>query len=493
MKKEKRYILAVDQSTTGTKAILFNREGVPVHKCYLEHRQYYPRQGWVEHDGEELLGNVRTLIFRVLEEAGAEASEVASIALTNQRETVLIWDKTTGKPLYHAIVWQCNRGIEICRRLDSREGFAGKVKEITGLPLSEYFSGAKLAWMVEHVPGVRDLMEQDRLLWGTIDSWLVWNLSVEKAHVTDYTNASRTQLLDLRKCCWDPELMEAFSLKESMFPRLVSSDEIAGHMQIGEELVPVSGLIGDSQGALFAQTGFEDGIKVTYGTGSSVMYNVGSRYCPAGRLAVSVACACEGKVNYALEGNINSTGATLKWMTDQMGLVDRVEEAEELAGRVEDTGGVYLVPAFSGLGAPYWEGDAKAILYGMDFGTRKEHIVRAMLESIAYQIRDVVDCIEESAGVEITQIRADGKPTENKLLMQFQADILNKEIVVSKVQEASAYGSALLAGLAVGFWEKGEIKSLLKTAGRIVPRMEQEKVQTYYDGWKHAVAVSIGK
>lgn len=491
--EEKRYILAVDQSTTGTKAILFDREGEPVHKCYLEHRQFYPRQSWVEHDAEELLKNVRTLIFRVLEETKTGAEELASIALTNQRETTLIWDKTDGKPVYHAIVWQCNRGIEICRRLSAREGFAAKVKEVTGLPLSEYFSAAKLAWILENVAGVRELMEQDRLLCGTIDSWLVWNLSVEKAHVTDYTNASRTQLFDLKKCCWDPELVEAFSLKESMLPGLAASDEIVGHMQIGEVLVPIAGLIGDSQGALFAQTGFEDGIKVTYGTGSSVMYNVGSRYCAADKLAVSIACACQGEVNYALEGNINSTGATLKWMVDQMRLVDNIGQVEEIAGKVPDAGGVYLVPAFSGLGAPYWEGDAKAVLYGMDFGTTKEHIVRAMLESIAYQIRDVVDCVEESAGVQIREIRADGKPTENQLLMQFQADILGKEIVVSRVQEASAYGSALLAGLASGFWKKEEIQSLLKTSGHIVPQMEKEKVQTYYEGWKRAVAASIGK
>lgn len=493
MRKEKKYILAVDQSTTGTKAILFDREGEAVHKCYLEHRQYYPRQSWVEHDALELLENVRTLIYRVLDEAKALAEEVASIALTNQRETVLIWDKTNGKPVYHAIVWQCNRGIEICRRLGSQEGFPEKVKEVTGLPLSEYFSAAKMAWIVENIPGVRESMEEDRLLCGTIDSWLTWNLSVEKVHVTDYTNASRTQLFDLRKCCWDLELIKAFSLKESMFPALAASDEIVGHMQMGEVLVPISGLIGDSQGALFAQTGFEDGIKVTYGTGSSVMYNVGARYCATDQLAVSVACACQGTVNYALEGNINSTGATLKWMADQMRLVDSVGEVEELAGKVSDAGGVYLVPAFSGLGAPYWEGNAKAILYGMDFGTTKEHIVRAMLESIAYQIRDVVDCVEESAGVRITQIRADGKPTENQLLMQFQADILKKEIVVSRVTEASAYGSTLLAGLAVGFWKKEEIPDLLKTSKHIVPRMTEEKVGKYYEGWKRAVAVSIGK
>lgn len=490
---EKKYILAVDQSTAGTKAILFNRQGEIVHKCYLGHRQYYPLEGWVEHDAEELIRNVKTLIFQILEESKIKVSEVSSIALTNQRETVVLWDKYTGKPVYHAIVWQCNRGIDICSRLRSEEGFAERVKAITGLPLSEYFSASKMAWIVENVEGVKDKVQEGRILCGTVDSWLVWNLSIEKAHVTDYTNASRTQLLDLSKGCWDKKLIEKFSLEETMLPQLVYSDQIVGHMCIDDIYIPIAGVIGDSQGALFAQTGFEGGIKVTYGTGSSVMYNVGSELCMSDKLATSIACSCMGTVYYGLEGNINSTGATLKWLTDKLKLINDIDQAEKLAGAVADNGGVYFVPAFSGLSAPYWAGNAKAILYGMNFGTTKEHIVRAALESIAYQICDVVECIEESTGLKIKKIKADGKATENQLLMQFQADILEKEIAISRVQEASAYGAALLAGLASGFWKKEDIHSLLKISRCIFPKMKKENVRKNYTGWKYAVTASIGK
>ena len=489
---ERRYILAVDQSTTGTKAILFNRKGEVEHKCYMEHNQYYPKQGWVEHDAEELLANVRTLIRRVVDEGDAKAEDIASIALTNQRETILAWDKVTGKPVYHAIVWQCNRGSDICRKLREEGETAERIQEITGLPLSEYFSAAKLAWIMQNVEGVDELLRQDRLRCGTIDCWLAWNLSVEQAHVTDYTNASRTQLMDLKKGCWDEWLGEKFGLRMSMLPDLVNSDEIVGHMVIDGTMVPIAGLIGDSQGALFAQTGFENGIKVTYGTGSSVMYKTGAGFVESEKLAVSVACACSGTVYYALEGNINSTGATLKWMTDKMRLVENVKEIETLAGEVPDNGGVYLVPAFSGLGAPYWAGNAKAVLYGMDFSSTKEYIARAGLESIAYQIHDVVACMEEEFGTKIEQIRVDGKPTENAILMQFQSDILNKKILISKVQEASAFGAALLAGLASKFWKKEEIPALLKVAGSYEPKMEKDKVDKFCREWKRAVAASIG-
>lgn len=490
---EKKYILAIDQSTAGTKAILFDRQGEIIHKCYLGHMQYYPCEGWVEHDPEELVRNVKTLIFQVLDEAKVNALEVSSIALTNQRETIVLWDKYTGKSVYHAIVWQCNRGIDICNRLRKEEGFSDRVKKITGLPLSEYFSAAKMAWIVENIEGVKDKVQEGSILCGTIDSWLVWNLSIEKAHVTDYTNASRTQLLDLSKGQWDNELIKKFSLSETMLPRLVYSDQIVGHMHIDNALIPIAGLIGDSQGALFAQTGFEGGIKVTYGTGSSVMYNAGSELCKSDRLSTSIACSCMGTVYYGLEGNINSTGATLKWLADKMKLVNDVGEVEKLAKKVSNSDGVYFVPAFSGLGAPYWAGNAKAILYGMNFGTTKEHIVRAALESIAYQIRDVVECIEESTGLKIEKIKADGKATENQLLMQFQSDILGKEIEISRVQEASAYGAALLSGLASGFWKKEDIQPLLKISRSIFPKMQEKDVRRNYTGWKHAVTVSIGK
>lgn len=487
----KQYVLAVDQSTTGTKAILFDRKGNIKHKCYQEHRQYYPQPGWVEHDAEELLSNVRVVIERSLRESGVGPHELASIALCNQRETILIWDQFAGKPVYHAIVWQCNRGEDICRRLSEKPGFAARVREITGLPLSPYFSAAKLAWMMEHVPGLSQLAKVGRLKCGTIDSWLAWNLTEEQAHVTDYSNASRTQLMDLRKLCWDQALLSSFSLEESMMPSIVGSDTIVGHMRLGDTLVPVSGLVGDSQGALFAQTGFERGVKITYGTGSSVMYQLGPQWKDAGQLALSVASSCCGQVNYGLEGNINSTGATLKWLKDGLELVSDMEELEQLAASVEDARGAYLVPAFTGLGAPHWDSGARAMLYGMEFGTNKAHVVRAALESIAYQVRDVVAAMEDREA--IAQIRVDGKPTENRLLMQFQSDILGKELAVSRIQEASAFGAALLAGLATGFWSRKEVGMLSQPEVVYRPQMNAGRAQQLCSGWSRAVAAAMKK
>ena len=489
----KKYILAIDQSTAGTKAVIFDRRGELIYKCSREHQQYYPKQGWVEHDAEEPLFHTRMLIANALKESEIGAEELACIALTNQRETALIWDKYTGKPVYRAIVWQCNRGTEICARLTAEPEVPEKIKRITGLPLSEYFSAAKLAWIVENVEGVKELMSQNKLLCGTIDSWLVWNLSAEKAHVTDYTNASRTQLFDLEKKTWNDWLINKFGLKVSMFPKIVSSDDIVGHMLLDNILVPIAGLVGDSQGALFAQTGLGEGIKVTYGTGSSIMYKIGNQPCYSDNLAVSVACACLGEICYGLEGNVNSTGATLKWLVEKARFTKNVEDIEKLAAAVQDNGGVYLVPAFSGLGAPYWSGNAKAVLYGMNFGTTKEHIARAAIESIAYQIHDVIDCMEKETGVSAVRIRADGKPTENQFLMQFQADVLGKTVTVSKVQEASAFGAALLAGLAVGFWNKEEISGLIKDSVSYFPLEKWEKVKNYCQEWKQSVQASIGK
>ena len=483
---ESRYILAVDQSTTGTKAILFNDKGLAVQQCYKEHVQYHPQAGWVEHDPEELHQNVKELIYKTISEAGISVSQIASIALTNQRETALIWDKVTGKPVYNAIVWQCNRAAAICNELKEK-GYSERVKEITGLLLSEYFSAAKLAWIVHNVDGVKQLMQEDRLLCGTIDSWIIWKISAEKAHITDYSNASRTQLFNLKTLDWDMQLLEAFSLKPAMMPRIVSSNEIVGHMEIEGQSVRISGIMGDSHGALFAQTGFSRGVKATYGTGSSVMMNIGEKISMGDKLSTSVAFGYSGKVNYALEGNINSTGATIKWMADSMKLIPGVGEAEALATGVSGTDGVYFVPAFVGLGAPHWDSRVKALICGISFNTEKSHIVRAALESIAYQIKDVVDCIEEYSGIHIAALRVDGKPSENKFLMHFQADILGKSIIKNSIKEASAYGSALMAGLATGVWQESDIENLLKTGDTIECSMSKEQANKLYEGWKNAI------
>lgn len=486
-----KYIIAIDQSTTGTKALLIARDGTIRDKRYMEHWQIHPRAGWVEHDPEELLANVRALIRELMSENALGGERIQAVAVTNQRETTLAWDKLSGKPVYNAIVWQCSRAGEICRRV-RQSGAEDELTEKTGLPLSEYFSGPKLGWIMENVPEAARLRDSGRLLCGTIDSWLVWNLSVERSHVTDHTNASRMALFNLNELCWDERLLELFGLRAEMMPKVIYSDEIAGHMELDGCSVPISGLIGDSHGALFAQNGLEQGLKVTYGTGSSLMVSTGAEKRRCRGLATTIAYAFGGSVCFAVEGNINCTGATVKWVTDKLGLIDSARDAEAAAVQLEDNGGVYLVPAFAGLGAPYWAPGAKALIYGMSYDTDARHIVRAALESIAYQVADVVEALEEG-GVDIAALRVDGKPTENGFLMQFQADISGKTIVKNAVEEASAFGSALMAGLATGFWQQADIPALIRHGDSLHPRMDRGERERLRREWKRAVDLSIFK
>lgn len=487
----KRYIVAVDQSTTGTKALLIDNSGMIVHKCYCEHSQIMPKAGYVEHDPTELLGNVKKLIYAVIKEYGACAEDISCISITNQRETVVAWDKNTGEPVYNAIVWQCNRAGKQCERI-RQKGLEKIVNEKTGLPLSEFFSAAKLNWIIDNVKEAAEKKDTGALLCGTIDSWLIWNLSVEKNHVTDYSNASRMQLLDLHTLMWDREIVEAFSLTLDMLPTPVFSDDIVGHMIVDGVKIPISGIIGDSHGALFAQSGTKTGLKVTYGTGSSIMMGTEDRLTRCGKLATTVSYAYNGKVNFAVEGNINSAGATIKWIADKLGLIEKASEAEQVANCSTKDSAVYFVPAFGGLGAPYWAPQAKAVIVGMTFDTDRKNIVRAALESIAYQISDVVSELESDTGINIGILRVDGKPTENNLLMKFQADITGKTLVKNGVEEASAYGSALMAGLAVGFWTLDEIDSLVKCGETIIPDMSSNERKALLDGWHDAVRRSVG-
>lgn len=487
-----KYIIAVDQSTTGTKALLIDRQGSILHKCYAEHRQILPQPGWVEHNPMELLGNVRRLITQVMEESNKSAAEIQCLAITNQRETTLAWNRQTGEPVYNAIVWQCNRAGVQCERIRSR-GLEEEIREKTGLPLSEFFSAPKLAWIIDNVPEAARLKDEGNLLCGTVDSWLVWNLSCEKSHVTDYSNASRMQLFDLHRLCWDEKLVNAFGLRLEMLPQIVFSDTVVGHMELDGIPIPIAGVIGDSHGALFAQCGLETGLKVTYGTGSSIMLGTGEKLRRCGQLATTVSYAFGGKVNYAVEGNINSTGATIKWLSDKLGLMDSAGQAEKLAAQLEDNGGVYLVPAFGGLGAPYWKPNAKAIIYGLSFDSDRRTVVRAGLESIAYQIADVVSELDKGENLISDSLMVDGKPTENKFLMKFQAGITGKKIVKNSIEEASAYGSALMAGLATGYWKKENINSLVKHGETIRPEMSSAERQRLLAGWHQAVICSIGE
>lgn len=494
----KGYILAVDQSTSGTKAMIVNREGEILGKCSKEHNQYYPQPGWVEHDPVEIYENVKEVLKGVVKDVGLAPSDMDVLAITNQRETVVVWDKNTGLPVYNAIVWQCRRTAGICDEL-KHEGFEDIIKDKTGLMVDPYFSATKVKWILDNIPGAREKAEKGELLLGNIDSWLIWKLTAGKLHATDYTNASRTQLFNVKTLRWDTELLQIFDIPESMLPQIKCSDDIFGNTESGEvfeESISISGVIGDSQGALFGQQCFEIGMaKATYGTGSSVMMNIGERYIESQNgLATAVAWGVKGKVEYALEGIIHCTGDTLKWVKENLGLFRDFSQVEPMINSIKDNEGVYVVPAFAGLGIPYWDAYARAAIVGMTRGTNKNHIVRAAVESIAYQIKDAVEVIKNESGIELKELRADGGPTENKFLMQFQADMLKSNVAKAAVAELSSMGSVYLAGLGVGIWKsKDEIKSLRKASKVYNPSMEEAIRERYYSGWKSAAKSVLTK
>lgn len=491
----KEYILSIDQSTSGTKAILFDREGKLIRRCTLEHRQYYPKPGWVEHDAEEIFERTLQVIHQLLDETGVALDQVEVLAVTNQRETVLVWDRETGKPVYPAIVWQCQRATEICKNMENK-GFSDIVKAKSGLQLSPYFSAAKAKWVLDNVEGARGKAEKGQLVLGTMDSWIIWNLTGGKVHATDYSNASRTQLFNIKELKWDDELLEIFTIPRSMLPQVKYSDEIFGYAEVlgGGAKLPISGVMGDSHAALFGQNCFVPGMaKTTYGTGSSIMMNIGTKAKESRKgLVTSIGWGREKSIDYVFEGNINSTGATIKWLAENLELIEGSSVCERIASSVDSSDGVYFVPAFTGLGAPYWESDAKAVLCGMTMGTRKAHIVRAAQDSIAYQIKDVIDLMIEESGTMLSELRVDGGPTRNNSLMKFQADLLEVSIVRSSIEELSALGSAFMAGLAVGFYSSiDEIKALRVEDARFVSTMGGEERTLLYDGWKAAVRKAL--
>jgi len=492
MDKSKKYILAIDQSTSATKTILFNQKGKLEFRSTIPHQQYYPQPGFVEHDPIEIFNNTISAIKETLAAANSTEDEIACLAVTNQRETIMIWDKTTGQPVYNATVWQCQRGTPYCNELKAK-GYSKLIQQKTGLIIDPYFSASRLHWIMNNVEGLQEKAQKGELLMGTMDTWLLWKLTDGKVHATDYSNACRTMLFNIHTLKWDDELIGLFGLHGNMFPEVRFSNEIFGETDssvIFENPIPIAGLLGDSHAALFGQNCFSQGMaKATYGTGSSIMMNIGLEplESPEG-LVTSIGYGIDQSIYYVFEGNIHCTGDTLNWLKNEVQLINDASETEALATSVENNNGVYLVPAFVGLGAPYWDNQARACLSGMPRNTTKAHIVRAALESIGYQVKDLISLMEEKGGIQLKELRADGGPTRNDFLMEFQSGILNRNVARSEIEEVSALGATFMAGLAVGFWKNlEEIQSLREDGKLFEPAMDQDKITTNYAGWKKAV------
>ena len=492
------FILTIDQSTSATKAILFDDTGRLHHRVTIDHQLIYPQPGWVSQDAGLIFCNTCRAVSQVLTESGADPRHIRALALTNQRESVVVWDRHTGEPIDYAIGWQCQRASELCKEIAGK-GLASLVRAKTGLVLSPYFSAAKISWLLDNVDGARERAARGDLLAGTFDSWLIWRLTGGRVHATDYSNASRTQLLNLATLSWDPELLEIFRIPVSMLPQIQASDTLFGTLDpdLGLGLdkdIPISGIMGDSHAALFGQACFAPGMaKATYGTGSSIMMNIGRQPIFSSRgLVTSIAWQQGGVTEYVFEGNINCTGATIKWLAEDLELIRESREAGPLAASVADNGGVYLVPAFVGLGAPYWDSDARATITGLSRGSRKAHVVRAAEESIAYQIKDVLDLMITESGYPLRELRVDGGPTRDGFLMQFQADMLGTAVACANIEELSAFGSALMGGMAIGLWrDKSELAGLRRSGRDFQSDMDAETREKLYLGWQAAVRKTL--
>ena len=493
----KKYVMALDQGTTSSRAIIFNHEGEIVKVAQNEFTQYYPKPGWVEHDPMEIWGTQSGVIREVLETAGIRPEEIAAIGITNQRETTVVWDKNTGKPIYNAIVWQCRRTANICDDLKAR-GLEDYVRENTGLVIDAYFSGTKIKWILDNVEGAREKAERGELLFGNIDTWLIWNLTRGKVHVTDYSNASRTMIYNIKELKWDEKMLEELEIPISMLPEVRPSSEIYGVTDphtLGGAKIPISGIAGDQQAALFGQACFEPGMaKNTYGTGCFMLMNTGEdMVLSKNGLLTTIAWGVDGKVEYALEGSIFVAGAVVQWLRDELHLITDAKDSEYFASQEKDNHGVYLVPAFVGLGAPYWDMYARGTIVGLTRGANKNHIIRAALESIAYQTRDVLEAMEEDSGIDLQELRVDGGAVANNFLMQFQSDILGVPVHRPEIIETTALGAAYLAGLAVGFWsDRDEISRRWNVDRVFKTEMEEEEKEKLYKGWKRAVERSKG-
>ncbi|MGM0125269.1 glycerol kinase [Enterococcus sp. AZ194] len=491
-----QYILSIDQGTTSSRAIVFDKAGKQVATSQKEFTQYFPKAGWVEHDANEIWNSVQSVIAGALIEGSLRPHQISAIGITNQRETTVVWDKKTGVPIYHAIVWQSKQTNEIADELKTA-GHKEMIQKKTGLIIDSYFSATKVKWLLDHVEGARKRAENGELLFGTIDTWIVWKLTGGKAHVTDYTNASRTMMYNIYDLKWDQEILALLDIPLAMLPEVRSNSEIYGYTEdyhfYGQQ-VPIAGMAGDQQAALFGQTAFEKGmVKNTYGTGAFIIMNTGEAPILSNNgLLTTIGYGIDGKITYALEGSIFVAGSAIQWLRDGLRMFTDAPESEEYAKQVPDSDNVYVVPAFTGLGAPYWDQEARGAIFGLTRGTTKEHFIRATLESLAYQTCDVVKTMANDAQTEIKLLRVDGGASKNELLMQFQADILQTPVERAAFLETTALGVAYLAGLAVGFWKDlDEIKALNQTGNRFEPKMKKEVCDNLYAGWQDAIQATM--
>lgn len=491
-----KYIMALDQGTTSSRCILFDRRGRICSMAQKEFAQFFPMPGWVEHDAMEIWASQIGVAQEAMLKIGAAAADIAAIGITNQRETTVVWDKRTGQPVYHAIVWQCRRTADFCGQL-VEEGWSEKIRGKCGVVVDPYFSGTKIRWILENVPGVRERAERGELLFGTIDTWLIWNLTKGRVHVTDYSNASRTMLYNIFDLKWDEELLERMDIPASMLPEVKPSSCVYGESDtsIFGGPIPIAGAAGDQQAALFGQACFQPGMaKNTYGTGCFLLMNTGTRpVISRNGLLTTIAWGFGGKVEYALEGSIFVAGAAIQWLRDEMKLIESAADSEYMASKVPDTNGVYVVPAFTGLGAPYWDAYARGAILGLTRGANKYHMIRATLESLAYQTCDVLTAMQEDGGIQLSTLKVDGGACANNFLMQFQADIIGVSVERPVCIETTALGAAYLAGLAVGYWaDQAEVVSNWEVSRTFTPQIGQERREALLQGWKKAVNRSMG-
>ena len=486
-----KYVMALDQGTTSSRCILFDKEGNICSMAQKEFGQIYPQPGWVEHDPKEIWSSQLAVAIEAMARIGVSADGIAAIGITNQRETTILWDKHTGEPVYNAIVWQCRRTADRIEQLKA-EGMEEKVRAKTGLIPDAYFSASKIAWILENVPGARERAERGELLFGTVDTWLIWNLTKGAVHVTDYTNASRTMLFDVHKLCWDEEILAYFKIPACILPKVCPSSTIFGETapSVLGGRIAIAGAAGDQQAALFGQCCFEQGqVKNTYGTGCFLLMNTGREAIDSkAGLLTTIAAGTSDQVEYALEGSVFVAGAAIQWLRDGMRMFQKASQSEDYARRVEDTSGVYVVPAFAGMGAPYWDQYARGTVVGITRGCTKEHFVRATLESIAYQTADVLAAMEQDSGISLKSLTVDGGASANNFLMQFQADVIGTEVLRPKCIETTALGAAYLAGLAVGYWaSREEIKANWSLGAQFSPKMPAKEREALLKGWKRAV------
>ena len=489
----KRYVLALDQGTTSSRAILFDQEQKIVEMAQKEFTQLYPREGWVEHDPMEIYSSQYAVMMEVIAKSGVNVSEIAGIGITNQRETTILWDRKTGRPIHHAIVWQCRRTAGIVDQLKA-DGHTESIRQATGLTPDAYFSATKVKWILDHVEGARERARRGEILFGTVDSWLIWKLTGGAVHVTDYTNASRTMLYNIKTLEWDQKLLDILDIPFEILPEVHNSSEIYGYTAIQDEQIPLAGIAGDQQAALFGQTCFGKGeAKNTYGTGCFLLMNTGTTPCDSKNgLLTTIAIGLDGKVQYALEGSVFVGGAVIQWLRDELRFITESRDAEYYARKVDSTGGVYIVPAFTGLGAPYWDMYARGCIVGLTRGTKREHLIRAAQESIAYQSMELVEAMEKDTGTPMSELNVDGGASRDTFLMQFQSDILNKPVCRPQIQETTALGAAYLAGLATGVWkDQEEIRRMRGNTVRFLPNMHSETRETLVRGWKKAVGRSL--